>query len=76
VILFGTPWDAPVCEDPMTEWVPAPVGQQCFSCKVSIVAEDQGLMIPYATVDHMASLEPWHRACFLGSIIGPHLQCG
>ena len=69
---FGEPWDAPCCED--SPRVATPVGQPCLRCEVPIKEGDQGWLIPYAPATGYPHLAPWHRACFLASILGPRLS--
>lgn len=68
---FGPAWDAPVCED--TPQAPVPVGQPCLACSLPIEEDDQGFLIPYAPETGYPHLAPWHRSCFLASILGPCL---
>jgi hypothetical protein len=35
--------------------------------------DDQGVELPYAPAAGPLTLEPWHRACFLASVLGPTL---
>ncbi|THA72434.1 hypothetical protein E6R60_26230 [Streptomyces sp. A0642] len=70
-IIFGEPWDAPVCEE--ADVAGTPVGTPCLGCSVPIQVGDQGLLIPLATIEGQASLQPWHRMCFLRSVVGPAL---
>lgn len=69
---FGEPWDAPCCED--SPRAPVPVGQPCLGCEVPIAEGDQGWLIPFAPARGYPVLAPWHRSCFLESILGPGLS--
>jgi len=53
--------------------VPTPVGQACIYCGKSILAGDNGFMIPFQGKDVALTIEPWHRLCFLESTFGPEL---
>lgn len=68
---FGRSWGAPVNED--GEQVPVPVGSACFRCGRLVDEDDQGVELPYAPPSGPLTLEPWHRACFLASLLGPTL---
>lgn len=58
---FGQAW-APVC-DPDSR-VDTPVGQQCAECERAVAEGDSGVILPGAD-----GLMPWHRVCFLRTVI-------
>lgn len=67
-VIFGEPWDAPVCEDADT--APVPVGEPCGWCKVSIQDGDRGVLMPCLLGDGHLSMLPWHRECLMRSTVG------
>lgn len=65
-VIFGEPWDAPVCE--FSTVVETPVGDPCFWCEAPIEADDRGHLIPYLGSNSEMGRHAWHRECFLRSI--------
>lgn len=71
---FGKSWGAPVCG--YTEHAATPVGEFCMRCNQLIRAEDAGFILPsIEEIDPARNLalctqRPWHRYCFLTSILG------
>jgi len=49
--------------------VATPVGQSCAYCAEPIAADDWGFLVPLIA-EHEATIEPWHRECFLRQITG------
>lgn len=67
---FGEPLDAPVYEG--AEQAPTPVGVLCVHCHVPFEESDQGFLIPYLGVSDPDLWEqPWHKDCFLWTVLGP-----
>jgi hypothetical protein len=74
---FGKDWSAPVCS--YAEHVATPVGETCLRCSKAILPGDAGFMIPSLTDATSAVFGPvkawhdvpFHRACFLESVLGP-----
>ena len=59
VQVFGTLWDAPVCED--AEHVDTPIGYPCAFCPETIEISDRGLIL--------VSGEVAHRECLLYQVL-------
>lgn len=72
--IFGTPWDAPFCEDATR--ADTPVGEPCLWCTVPIHAGDDGVITPYVAAQGAARPAPWHKECFALQVVGPvvHLR--
>jgi hypothetical protein len=51
------------------EAVPAPLGEKCMHCEEPIGPEDQGFLIRHLC-EHGSNHAPYHRECFMRSIIG------
>lgn len=67
---FGESWGAPICEPARHK--PTPVGELCVDCHIAINSKDQGHLIPFVNVrsgTHEQALAPYHRGCFVASII-------
>lgn len=45
---FGRSWNAPICQP--EERVDSPVGRPCLGCNLPILAEDQGVMLPFMSI--------------------------
>lgn len=69
-MIFGEPWDAPVCETATV--VETPVGDSCFWCGAPIEVDDRGHVIPYLGGNGETGFSSWHRECFLRSIFTCH----
>lgn len=74
MIIFGEPWDAPVCEG--AEIIDPPVGTACAWCKVLVEEYDSGVVIPCLGEDGRVTMEPWHKECYFRSAVGSpaHIQ--
>ena len=77
MLIFGTPWDAPICDGGAP--VPVPIGTSCMRCGELLIESDSGVLIPLlgtpAPADdgliiggafHLAE----HRECHLCGIVG------
>ena len=72
---FGDPYplDNPAPAYVDQEQVETPIGMACASCRKFIKRGDQGWMIPNYSWSGVEVL-PWHRHCFLESILGPDYE--
>jgi hypothetical protein len=68
MIIFGEPWDAPMCEDAAT--APTPTGEPCGWCRTTIQDGDRGVLIPCVLTEGRAVVLPWHRECLMRSTAG------
>lgn len=46
-----------------------PEGENCLACSHRIKSDECGFLIPYVDAEGKTSIEPWHRGCFLNSIL-------
>lgn len=72
MLWFGETWGAPICEP--EKKVTTPVGQECLECKEPILANDQGVMMPFTDFVHgepRSRMIAEHLDCFLDTIL-PH----
>lgn len=68
VRIFGSTWDAPVCEGKTAE--PAPLGEECLTCNEPITESDEGYILPCFRADHSVEWLPQHKECSLLTVIG------
>lgn len=66
--IFGTLWDAPVCDGKTAE--PVPVGEPCMNCAEPVVEGDQGYIMACFRADGSLEWLPQHKECSLLSVIG------
>lgn len=71
VRLFPDAWANPQSELAVA---PAPVGVPCAQCTAPIAEGDRGVLMPHM-VDAGWEERPWHRRCFLESILGDSVVC-
>jgi hypothetical protein len=57
-----------MCED--ADHAPTPAGTACTWCKVPIADGDQGVIVPCVLAEGQVDMLPWHRECWLRSIVG------
>lgn len=69
--IFGTPWDAPVCEGATVH--PTPVGTLCPPCGQPLREGDQGVVLPQVHPPAPPTLTYWHRLCILRNVLGDAL---
>lgn len=60
-VIFGEPWDAPVCEGAVVGTTP--VGEPCAWCTLPIDDSDSGIMIPVTAASGLPHSQPWHVEC-------------
>jgi hypothetical protein len=66
--IFGSTWDAPVCDGKIAE--PAPIGEHCLTCDEPIAPGDQGYIMACFGVEEEVEWHPQHRECSLLGIVG------
>lgn len=64
---FGESWGAPVC-DP-EKHVGTPVNSVCVECDIPIMDGDTGFQIPVHSRTEFTVAAPYHRVCFLRTVI-------
>jgi hypothetical protein len=74
---FGAPYPtdgpaAPVYEDGVL--CATPVGESCAACGDRIMRGQMGFLIPQLNADGTVKELPWHRGCFLESVLGPEWE--
>jgi hypothetical protein len=67
---FGPTWNAPV-NDPRAE-VPVPVETDCIYCSLPIKSDDQGVTMPYLSMDRGPVRVAYHLNCFWDDLGIPH----
>jgi hypothetical protein len=66
-VIFGDPWDAPVCEGATI--IATPIGQPCGLCDEALVAGDSGMMQNFVTAED-AGWRPVHKECQFRAVVG------
>ena len=65
MMYFGDPAFRP---DTMTT-VEVPLDRPCLLCGLGFAPTSSGFLIPFVNLQGETKIEPWHRACFLKSIL-------
>jgi uncharacterized protein YuzE len=65
---FGKRFDTAAYQD--CEQTSPPIGQPCAYCRVPIVADDDGWLMPQLSASGPAPELPYHRECHLRSVCG------
>jgi hypothetical protein len=65
-VIFGKPWDAPLCEGAAVGITP--IGEPCGWCTLPIEDGDSGVIIPCVAASGIWHSQPWHCECQLSSI--------
>jgi hypothetical protein len=66
-VIFGEPWDAPVCEGATV--IKAPIGMPCGLCDVLVVDGDSGLMQQFVS-EESVRVRPVHKECQFRAVVG------
>jgi len=76
-MLFGRPWDAPVCEE-ATFLPEVPTYARCTYCRDYFGEDDQGIVMPYIgeiDPDYLIGLSGPDRTGQAGSLVAVHREC-
>lgn len=68
-VLFGDWGSGPRAQDPEVQYMPTPIGEECFECEEPIAFGDCGEFMLYHGTDSVRSV-PIHRECMMLKVIG------